>query len=95
MTQQVVDNPTVHRYELIVDGMTAFVTYERVPGRITFTNTEVPPAISGRGVASTLTRTVLEIARSNGEKVVSKCSFISAFIRRHAEFQDLLANPLP
>ncbi len=91
MTQQVVDNTAAHRYELIVDSMTAFVTYERVPGRITFTHTEVPPAISGRGVASTLTRAVLDVARANGDKVVSKCSFISAFVRRHPEFQDLLA----
>ena len=95
MTQEVVDNPALQRYELLIDGSTAFVTYARVPGRITFIHTEVPSALGGHGVGSTLARSVLTMARANGDKVVPKCAFLVAFMRKHPEFQDLLATPLP
>ncbi len=94
MAQAVIDNTAAHRYESVVDGLTAFVTYERAPGQITLIHTEVPASISGHGVASTLTRTVLDMARANGDKVVAKCAFISAFVRRHPEYQDLLVTAL-
>src|SRR5450432_4751913 len=75
MSQEVVDNPANQRYELTLNGETAFATYERAPGRITIMHTEVPPALGGHGVGSTLVRAVLETARAKGEKVVSKCAF--------------------
>jgi uncharacterized protein len=94
MSSEVVDNPSNTRYELVIDGMTAYVTYERAPGQITFIHTEVPPALSGHCVGSTFARTVLEMARANGDKVVARCPFVAAFVRNHPEFQDLLAEPL-
>ena len=57
---------------------------------ITLTHTEVPPALGGRGVGSALVRGVLEAARARGLKVVPKCPFVSAFMGRHPEFNDLL-----
>jgi uncharacterized protein len=51
---------------------------------------EVPPALGGRGVGSALVRGVLEAARARGLKVVPKCPFVSAFMGRHPEFNDLL-----
>lgn len=58
---------------------------------MTITHTGVPPAIGGRGVAAELTRFALETARREGWAVVPACSYAAAFIRRHAEFSDLVA----
>jgi uncharacterized protein len=90
MPQEVRDNSTNARYELAIDGITAFVTYLRSPGFVTLVHTEVPPALSGHGVGSALARFALDAARANGDKVIVKCSFIAAFVKQHPEYQDLV-----
>ena len=91
MAQEIVDNPSKHRYEMVIDGAVAFIDYRRSPGVITFVHAEVPPHLGGRGVGSRLARAVLEAARANGDKVIPQCSFIATFISRNPEFQDLVA----
>jgi predicted GNAT family acetyltransferase len=86
------DNPEANRFELTVDGATAFSTYRRSPGVVTFIHTEVPKSLEGKGVGSKLARGALEIVRQRGEKVVPRCSFIRGYIEKHPEFQDLVAT---
>jgi predicted GNAT family acetyltransferase len=88
---EVTDNPTLCRYELVVDGVTAFVTYVRQGDRITLEHTEVPKALGGRGIGSQLATGVLETIRGSGQRLVADCEFIAAFIKRHPEFADLVA----
>lgn len=88
----VTDNAERSRYEMDVDGHTAYVTYRRHGDRITLIHTEVPEALSGRGVGSKLARGVLDDVRRRGLRVVPECEFIAAFIDRHSEFADLLAG---
>ena len=91
MPNEVRDNKDRHRLELAVDGHTAFSQYKLAPGTITFLHTEVPKELEGQGIGSRLARGALETARARGLKVVAKCPFIAAYIRKHPEFQDLLA----
>ncbi len=91
MTDAVRDNEAQRRFELDAQGHTAFAYYQKAPGVITFTHTEVPPALGGQGIGSRLAQGALESARKQGLKVVAKCPFISAYIGKHAEFADLLA----
>ena len=42
--------------------------------------------------AAALVRGALELARAQGYKVIPRCSFITAFIRKHPEFQDLVVE---
>lgn len=90
MSDEVRDNPTLHRFELDVEGHAAVAYYSLAPGVITFTHTEVPSELSGRGVGSRLARGALEAVRAKGLKVVAKCPFIGGYIAKHAEFADLL-----
>jgi predicted GNAT family acetyltransferase len=90
MTSEVHNNTELHRFELDVDGHLAVAYYRPSPGLITFTHTEVPPALAGRGVGSTLVRGALELVRAQGLKVVSKCPFVSAYLGKHPEFNDLV-----
>ncbi|HWK86652.1 MAG TPA: GNAT family N-acetyltransferase [Xanthobacteraceae bacterium] len=87
----VVDNPEKHRYEISVDGLTAFTTYRIADGVITFIHTEVPPEFRGKGIGSKLVRGELEAARARGLKVVPRCEFVAGYIDKHPEFRDLLA----
>ncbi|HSJ12779.1 MAG TPA: GNAT family N-acetyltransferase [Longimicrobiales bacterium] len=85
------DNPEHSRFEAAVGDDVAVASYRMKDRTITFTHTEVPEALRGRGVGDALARAALDSARARGLTVVPRCPFIAAFIRRHAEYQDLVA----
>lgn len=89
-TLQIVDNPKASRYETQVGGQLAFAEYMLTGPNITFTHTEVPEELEGRGIASQLARFALDDARARGLAVIPLCPFISAYIRRHREYQPLV-----
>ena len=90
MPDTVRNNTALNRYELDLNGKTAVAYYKLSPGVITFLHTEVPQEMSGHGIGSQLVRSALESARAQGLKVVPKCPFVSAYMAKHPEFNDLL-----
>jgi len=82
-------NTLHHRFELDVDGHKAVAHYRLTPGLITFTHTEVPKELSGRGIGSKLVQGALEAVQTEGLKVVSECPFVRGYIGKHPEFSDL------
>lgn len=87
---EVRDNPDKHQFELVVDGHTALAAYRLKPGVITFTHTEVPKDLGGRGIGSQLAKGVLDQARARSLKVVPLCPFIKGYIEKHPEYADLV-----
>jgi predicted GNAT family acetyltransferase len=55
-------------------------------------HTEVPRALEGRGYASALATAALEHARHEGVKVIPSCPYVKAFLQRHPEYADLVAQ---
>jgi len=88
----VVDNAEKRRYELAVEGGTAVLGYNRRDGILYLTHTEVPEALEGRGIGGRLVKQVLDQARAEGVKVAPWCPFVRAYIKRHPEYQDLVAE---
>lgn len=86
------DNTEKKRFELEVEGHVAFSQYHRVGDKLVMLHTEVPPELGGRGIGSALVRGELEAARSRGLKVIARCPFVAAYIKKHPEFADLLAK---
>ena len=87
------DNPAVGRFEMRSGGALAFVEYRREgDGRIALLHTEVPEALSGQGVGSKLVRGVLDSIRAEGAKVVPRCEFVAAYVARHPEYRDMVAD---
>jgi uncharacterized protein len=84
------NNTAQNRFELDVDGKQAVAYYRMAPGVITFVHTEVPQALSGRGIGTKLIRGALDMVRAQGLKVVPQCPFVSAFMGKHPEYNDLL-----
>lgn len=95
MPGEVTDNRAAERFETRVDGQLALIAYRRGEGRITLVHTEVPEALSGQGVGSRLVRGALDLIRAEGLRVVPRCSFVAAYMARHPETGDLLAEALP
>jgi predicted GNAT family acetyltransferase len=89
----VTDNEQRHRYEALADGKVAgFIDYRPVrDGVRNLVHTEVDPAFEGKGVASKLVVAALEAERARGGKIVASCPFVSAYLRRHPEYADLIA----
>jgi len=92
MSDDVHDNAALHRYEMTVDGHTAFIRYRREPGVVTLIHTEVPAELGGRGIGKVLVQATLDLIRASGEKVVPVCPFVAAWMKRHAEYDDLRAD---
>jgi predicted GNAT family acetyltransferase len=79
------------RYEIDLGGQKAVADYGLSgDGTMMFTHTEVPRQHTGRGVASRLIKFALDDARERGRKVLPYCSFVSAYIRRHPEYKELV-----
>ena len=87
---EVIHNPEKRRFELTVDGRLARLDYTLTGSIIIFLHTEVPPAIGGRGLGVSLVEAGLDYAREHGLKVRSMCWFVSKYLRRRPEYQDLL-----
>ncbi len=83
--------PAAHRYVLVGEGEIIGVA-EYVPSgdAHVFSHTEVDPAREGRGFGTRLMRACLDDARRRGWRIVPRCSFVSAYIRRHPQYADLL-----
>ncbi|MCB0713178.1 MAG: N-acetyltransferase [Ignavibacteriae bacterium] len=85
-------NSSKNRFEVTIGGMTAFVDYIEMGKKIIYTHTEVPIALEGKGLGSALARGVMEYARENNLQVIPLCPFIGTWLRKHTEYQDILAN---
>jgi uncharacterized protein len=89
----VVDNPDKNRFELDIDGHMAAAHYRLASGVITFTHTEVPSALAGRGIGSKLAGGALDLVRAKRLKVIAQCEFIAGYLKKHPDYADLLAAP--
>jgi uncharacterized protein len=91
MSIQVMHQPTLERFEAQVDGHSCVCEYRLSDGVVSFTHTEVPTALEGRGIAGALVSAALAWVRAEGLQVRPLCSYVAAYMRRHPETADLLA----
>jgi predicted GNAT family acetyltransferase len=90
---EVVDNPAKRRYEVMVDGEVAGASYYRdVDDVRVLTHTEVADEFEGQGVGSRLIAGALDEIRARGLRVTPLCPFAAAYIERHPEYGDLVAD---
>jgi predicted GNAT family acetyltransferase len=89
-TVEIVDNPAGQRYEARVGNeVVGYTEYRRVRGRMIFIHTEVDPAMEGKGIGGKLAAWALDDVRAHGLTFSVKCPFISSWLRRHHEFDDI------
>jgi predicted GNAT family acetyltransferase len=88
----IVNNSAKQRYELHQDDALAIAAYERRGDVIVFTHTVVPAALQGKGIASRLIKHALDDVRAQGLKIDPQCEFVAAYLDRHPEERDLLAD---
>ena len=85
------DNQEARRYEMKVEGHTAFIDYILVNDeKIFLTHTEVPRALEGKGVGKALVKKVLDQVREKKYRLVPLCPFVAAYMKRNPGYNDLL-----
>ena len=84
-------NVESHRLELELEGGVAFIEYKLSQDKLFLIHTEVPAALEGKGVASAIVQKALQYARDNNCKIVPICPFVQSYLKRHKEWNDLIA----
>jgi predicted GNAT family acetyltransferase len=87
------DNPAELRYEARRgDILLGQIRYRTERGLVVLVHTDVASSAEGGGVGSALVAGALDDIRSRGLRVVPVCPFVAAYIRRHLEYADLVAQ---
>lgn len=81
----VVLNDDLSRFELIVDGHTAFITFTRDGDTMILEHTEVPEELGGKGVGSRIVRGALDYIEANHLSLVPHCAFVKSYLERHPD----------
>lgn len=84
------DNISSGQYELDVDGQTVFARYRRSGDVLTILWVESPPALRGTGAAGRIMKLLAAEARDKGWRIVPVCGYAAAWLRRSAEYRDLV-----
>jgi predicted GNAT family acetyltransferase len=87
---EVVNNTAESRFEVNLDGETAFTEYRLVDEGIILPHTVVPDSFAGKGVGAALAKTALGYAREHDLKVIPLCPFIAGYITKHPEWHDIV-----
>ena len=87
------DNAAASRYEVLEgDKALGEVLYRQRGERMVLLHTVVLPYAEGGGVGSQLVAGALDDIRARGLRVVPLCPFVAAYIQRHPEYGDLVAD---
>jgi predicted GNAT family acetyltransferase len=84
------DNTELNRFEMEVEGSTAFLEYKRSRDWLFLIHTEVPEAIEGKGVASAIIQKTLQYAKDNNYKIVPICPFVQSFLKKHPDWNEIV-----
>lgn len=79
------------RFTATVEDNLCVLDYQLHANTMAIVHTGVPPALAGRGIAAELTRVALDTARAEGWKVQPLCSYAAIYMRRHPQYNDILA----
>ena len=86
------DNESEHHFEWTTPAGTAFIDYKKTTRQLMLIHTEVPETMQGQGIAPKLVTAALTFAEENGLKVIPLCVYVLAFLKKHPEWNRVLAH---
>jgi predicted GNAT family acetyltransferase len=88
-----INNEEKNRFELTVDGHLGRIEYIiNKTGMIFLTHTEVARELEGKGIASKMVKDALQYIQERELKLVPLCPYVAAYLKKHPEYQPLLAK---
>ncbi|RYE16318.1 MAG: N-acetyltransferase [Sphingobacteriales bacterium] len=88
---ELTNNEAIHNFELIVDGYRSYIEYLRKNDKYYLVHTGVPEALEGKGVGTALLEKTLQYLEEKGQKIVPMCTFIQLYLKRHPEWNRVVA----
>jgi uncharacterized protein len=77
-----------------VDGKTVGRTvFHDLDGQRVFFHTEVDEAFGGRGLATIVIAEALAATRDEGLRIVPVCPTVTAYVKKHHEYDDIVDRP--
>jgi predicted GNAT family acetyltransferase len=94
VTFTVTDVPDKERFEARDEAgaLAGVLTYQLTGAIVAYTHTKVEAAFEGGGAGSALARAAMDDARAKSRTVVPICPFVSGWLERHPEYEDILAR---
>lgn len=91
MEDRIINNRSMSRYELPIDGESAaFAYYAEEDGRVVLRHTEVPFEHGGRGYGTRLEHVVFERLLAEGKRVIAKCPFMARYAAGNPRYSTML-----
>ena len=88
---ELINNEAGKSFEMFVEGQRAFIDYKTKDNKIYLVHTEVPGELQGHGVAEALVEKAFQYIEQHKLILVPLCSYVQAFLRKHPEWDKLLA----
>ena len=92
METPVTNNTKQQQFEVHEEGELAVLQYRFHDDLLWLMHTEVPKKLEGRGIASVLAHYGLEWAKENRFKVKVVCPFVTIYLKRHPEYNEIVAK---
>jgi predicted GNAT family acetyltransferase len=86
----VVHNEANHRFEVALRDEWAFLEYRVDNDRIALFHTEVPAQFQNQGIGNDLVTAAMLYARRSGLKVLPECPFVTDFLNKNPEYNELV-----
>ena len=90
---KLIDNVALHQYEFRIGDLIPRIEYIKTKnGEIYLTHTEVPSALEGKGVGSSLVRLALEDIERQQLRLVPLCPFVAGYVQKHPDWKRLVMD---
>ena len=88
---KLIDNVALHQYEFRIGDLIPRIEYIKTKnGEIYLTHTEVPSALEGKGVGSSLVRLALEDIERQQLRLVPLCPYVAGYVQKQPEWKRLV-----
>ncbi|RTL60240.1 MAG: N-acetyltransferase [Sphingobacteriales bacterium] len=88
---ELIKNDSLNRFEMKVGEHLAIIEYKELPGKIALLHTEVEPALEGKGAGTAIVEKTLDYIEKNNLKLIPLCPLVVAYIKRHPEWNRIVA----
>jgi predicted GNAT family acetyltransferase len=85
-------NEEKKRFELEIDGHTAFIEYIVRGNMMMLIHTEVPHALEGKGIGNKIVQKTLNYIKEHNHTLAPLCPFVAKYITKHPEWKSILAE---
>ncbi len=84
--------PKNSRFEIDLGEDVAHADYRLSGNVMTIFHVYTPPEYRGQGLAAMVTKFALDYIRENKMKVIPQCPYVTDYIEKNKEYQELLAG---